>query len=109
MNDEENLSPAERYARAKKNKPKPSLESFTSLLEFPLDPFQEQACHALADGNGVLVAAPTGAGKTIVGEFAIHLAIEQNLKVFTQRRLRRSVTKSIQNLSSAMATNELES
>lgn len=82
MDNEENLSPAERYARAKKNRPKPSLESFTNFLDFPLDPFQEQACHALADGNGVLVAAPTGAGKTIVGEFAIHLAIEQDLKVF---------------------------
>ena len=82
MSDDENLSPAERYARAKKNRPKPSLEAFTKLLQFPLDPFQEEACHALADGNSVLVAAPTGAGKTIVGEFAIHLAIENDLKVF---------------------------
>jgi len=80
--EDEDLSPAERYARAKKNRPKPSLESFTKLLEFPLDPFQEQACRALADGSSVLVAAPTGAGKTIVGEFAIHLAIESDLKVF---------------------------
>ena len=29
-----------------------------------------------------MVAAPTGAGKTIVGEFAIHLAIEKKQKVF---------------------------
>jgi len=78
----ENLSPAERFARAKKKQSKPSLENFTALLEFPLDPFQEDACRALAEGNGVLVAAPTGAGKTIVGEFAIHLAIENKLKVF---------------------------
>ncbi len=79
---EETLSPSERYARAKKNKPLPSLDSFTSLLKFPLDDFQTQSCRALAQGKGVLVAAPTGAGKTIVGEFAIHLAIEQDLKVF---------------------------
>ena len=82
MSELENLSPAERFARAKKKQTKPSLENFTALLEFPLDPFQEDACRALAEGNGVLVAAPTGAGKTIVGEFAIHLAIENKLKVF---------------------------
>ena len=76
------LSPAERFAKAKKSKSYPSVESFIKLLKFPMDEFQEQACRALAEGNGVLVAAPTGAGKTIVGEFAIHLALEKNLKVF---------------------------
>lgn len=76
------LSAAERYARAKVKQATPSYNSFLELLEFALDPFQEQACHALAKGKGVLVAAPTGAGKTIVGEFAIHLAIEKNQKVF---------------------------
>ena len=44
-------------------------------LEFPLDDFQEQACRAVEAGKGVLVAAPTGAGKTIVGEFAVVLAL----------------------------------
>lgn len=78
----ESLSPAERYARAKQSKKFSSVENFAASLKFPLDPFQEQACGALAQGNSVLVAAPTGAGKTIVGEFAIHLAIEQEQKVF---------------------------
>ncbi len=78
----EDLSAAERYARAKLKQTAPSYNSFLELLDFALDPFQEQACHALAKGKGVLVAAPTGAGKTIVGEFAIHLAIEKNQKVF---------------------------
>ena len=78
----EELSAAERYARAKVKQTAPSYNSFLELLDFALDPFQEQACHALAKGKGVLVAAPTGAGKTIVGEFAIHLAIEKNQKVF---------------------------
>ena len=78
----EELSAAERYARAKIKQTAPSYNSFLELLDFALDPFQEQACHALAKGKGVLVAAPTGAGKTIVGEFAIHLAIEKNQKVF---------------------------
>lgn len=79
---DESLSPAERFAKAKANKPDPSIESFAKLLKFPMDTFQEQSCRALAKGKGVLVAAPTGAGKTIVGEFAIHLALEKNQKVF---------------------------
>ena len=78
----EELSAAERYARAKVKQTSPSYNSFLELLDFALDPFQEQACHALAKGKGVLVAAPTGAGKTIVGEFAIHLGLEKNQKVF---------------------------
>ena len=78
----ENLSAAERYARSKARQKTPSVDNFLNLLEFPLDDFQLEACRALAADKGVLVAAPTGAGKTIVGEFAIHLAIERNLKVF---------------------------
>lgn len=78
----EDLSAAERYARSKVKQTAPSYNSFLELIDFSLDPFQEQACHALAKGKGVLVAAPTGAGKTIIGEFAIHLALEKNQKVF---------------------------
>ncbi len=79
---EQELSPSERYARSKKRQAHPEITAFTGLLKFPLDDFQQQACQALAEGKGVLVAAPTGAGKTIVGEFAIHLAIDKGLKVF---------------------------
>ena len=79
---EEELSPAERYARSRKQQAHPELTSFTELLKFPLDDFQQRACNALNAGKGVLVAAPTGAGKTVVGEFAIHLAISKGLKVF---------------------------
>ncbi|NBW72925.1 MAG: DEAD/DEAH box helicase, partial [Microbacteriaceae bacterium] len=78
----EDLSPAERFARAKQNRSNPALETFKDLLSFPLDDFQEKACRALLAGHGVLVAAPTGAGKTIVGEFAIHLANQKGQKVF---------------------------
>lgn len=78
----DNLSASERYQRAKSKRSSPSFDLFLELMDFQLDPFQEQACEALAKGKGVLVAAPTGAGKTVVGEFAIHLAIEKNQKVF---------------------------
>lgn len=51
------------------------MEAFRAGLSFELDPFQIESCVALEDGDGVLVAAPTGAGKTIVAEFAIYLAM----------------------------------
>ncbi|MEX2290921.1 MAG: DEAD/DEAH box helicase [Mycobacteriales bacterium] len=49
---------------------------------FGLDAFQRTACAALEAGRGVLVAAPTGAGKTVVGEFAVHLALRAGRKCF---------------------------
>ncbi|MBT1017862.1 DEAD/DEAH box helicase [Canibacter sp. lx-72] len=51
-----------------------ALDFFESQLEYPLDPFQKAACERLLCGNSVLVAAPTGSGKTTVAEFAIMLA-----------------------------------
>ena len=51
-------------------------------LPFTLDAFQQRACRALEDGHGVLVCAPTGAGKTVVGEFAVHLALAAGRKCF---------------------------
>ena len=76
------LSPAERYQRAKQKAATPELAKFSKLLDFPMDPFQEKACEALERGKGVLVAAPTGAGKTVIGEFAIHLSLAKQSKVF---------------------------
>jgi ATP-dependent RNA helicase HelY len=58
------------------------LAKFSALLPFTLDSFQENACSALESGHGVLVCAPTGAGKTVVGEFAVHLAMEAGRKCF---------------------------
>ena len=62
--------------------PTPELRSFTAQLPFTLDEFQLQACAALEQGHGVLVCAPTGAGKTVVGEFAVHLALAAGRKCF---------------------------
>lgn len=49
---------------------------------FAFDDYQIAACQALVDGKSVLVAAPTGAGKTVVGEFAIQLAVNAGGKAF---------------------------
>ncbi|WP_241249010.1 DEAD/DEAH box helicase [Agrococcus sp. KRD186] len=51
-------------------------DAFARAMPFGLDPFQREACEAIEDGSSVLVAAPTGAGKTVVAEFAIHLTME---------------------------------
>ncbi len=77
-------SPAERYAAAAPG-PRPQrteLARFAGGLPFELDDFQAEACRALEAGRGVLVAAPTGAGKTVVGEFAVHLALGAGRKAF---------------------------
>ncbi len=60
----------------------PELLGFAAQLPFGLDPFQIRACAALESGHGVLVCAPTGAGKTVVGEFAVHLALAAGRKCF---------------------------
>ena len=69
-------SPADRYAAARDAASHPETSGFAARQRFDLDPFQIEGCHALERGHSVLVAAPTGAGKTIVGEFAIHLAMQ---------------------------------
>src|SRR5690625_4432039 len=77
-------SPAERYAASRRRAEfaQTELGKFSGGLEFPMDPFQLEAAQYLEDGHAVLVAAPTGAGKTIVAEFAIHLALRQGKKAF---------------------------
>jgi ATP-dependent RNA helicase HelY len=77
------LSPAERFAASRSRQGSPRLERFRGKLAFDLDPFQIAACAALENGDSVLVAAPTGAGKTIVAEFAVFLAMQDpRAKVF---------------------------
>ena len=76
------LSPSESYARIKLLAKFPRTKKFSEEFPFELDEFQLDACHALESGKGVLVAAPTGAGKTIVGEFAVYLVMDAGGKCF---------------------------
>ncbi|MEI6307725.1 MAG: DEAD/DEAH box helicase [Actinomycetes bacterium] len=76
------LTPSQNYARAKLVGKFPKTRKFAEGFPFELDQFQIDACHAIESGKGVLVAAPTGAGKTIVGEFAVDLVINSSGKCF---------------------------
>lgn len=75
---------AERYLAAKERAADAGSDfgAFKQGLDFDLDDFQLTACRALVSGRGVLLAAPTGAGKTIVGEFAVYLALVHGNKAF---------------------------
>ncbi|GGH57491.1 DEAD/DEAH box helicase [Rothia aerolata] len=75
---------AEQYQAAKRRAAhaNTALGAFEKTLSFDMDPFQVQACESVEAGRAVLVAAPTGAGKTLVGEFAIYLALRQGKKAF---------------------------
>ncbi|HEX2902905.1 MAG TPA: DEAD/DEAH box helicase, partial [Jatrophihabitans sp.] len=75
-------TPAQRYADSRRRAAYPTLTDFRSGYTFELDDFQLRACEAVEDGYGVLVCAPTGSGKTVVGEFAIHLALALGQKCF---------------------------
>ena len=77
-------SPAQRYAAFRRQQAQdgPALTEFQALYDFTFDDFQRKACQALNAGHGVLVAAPTGSGKTVVGEYAVHLALDQGRKCF---------------------------
>src|SRR5215472_7339382 len=77
-------SPADRYAAYMRSiqTDHPELAAFEALYDFEFDDYQLESCRALADRHGVLLAAPTGSGKTVVGEFAVHLALASGRKCF---------------------------
>ena len=75
-------TPAERMAASKARGSHPITVEFSDSFDFPLDDFQIKSLHYVEDGNGLLVAAPTGAGKTVVGEFAAYLALRKGKKCF---------------------------
>jgi len=75
-------SPAERYAASRVRAAHPAVTEFAGQYPFELDDFQVEACRSLEDGSSVLVCAPTGAGKTVVGEFAISLGLAGGQKCY---------------------------
>jgi len=58
------------------------LAAFAKRYPFHLDDFQVTAIRALEAGESVLVAAPTGSGKTVVAEFCVERAVGRHRKAF---------------------------
>lgn len=80
--DWDSLSAAEKLATFKRTQIKGEAASFAAGFDFPFDDFQDQALRALENHKSVLVAAPTGSGKTLVGEFALFLALKRGVRAF---------------------------
>ena len=57
------------------------LDAFRRRYPFSFDPFQEEAIQLIAQGASVIVSAPTGAGKTLIAEFAIFRALSQDRRI----------------------------
>ena len=92
-------TPAERFAEAKARNLHRLTNEFLGRYPFSMDDFQIQGCQALENGKSVLVAAPTGAGKTIVGEFAAFLAMESGKKCFYTTPIKALSNQKFQDLS----------
>ncbi len=58
------------------------MQNLEEIFPFPLDGFQLEAIHSINSGNSIVLTAPTGAGKTILGEFAIYKALINKSRVF---------------------------
>ncbi len=75
------------------------LDDFRLEFDHGLDDFQVRACESLESGRSVLVAAPTGAGKTVVAEFAVALAIARGVRVFYTAPIKALSNQKFQDLS----------
>lgn len=73
-------SPAERYAKSKYKK-LDFVSDFVSGLAFYPDDFQIESFAVLERGESLLVAAPTGAGKTLIAEYGIQRCLELGKKL----------------------------
>ena len=58
------------------------LSEFWKGIQFEPDPFQIEAANAIANGSSVVVTAPTGSGKTLIAEAAVHLALSAGRRTF---------------------------
>src|SRR2546426_278747 len=71
-----------RRRRPSRPVPRVNRQEFVETYGFELDGFQERALDALDAGRSVLVAAPTGSGKTLVAEYAVAKALDDGAKAF---------------------------
>ncbi len=76
------------------------------LFPFQLDRFQEEAIAALGQGKSVVICAPTGSGKTVIGEFAIYRALHLGQRVFYTTPLKALSNQKFRDFQDKFATTE---
>src|SRR5665811_500082 len=77
------------------------VDDFTRKYSFPLDAFQREAIEKLSSGKSVLVAAPTGSGKTVIAEYALEQARSEGKKFFYTTPLKALSNQKFRDLSRA--------
>ncbi len=77
-------TPAEKYSkfRNRKSQTEDSLQEFLASIMLQPDQFQLDAFHCISKNRSVLVAAPTGSGKTLIAEYAIRKTLSQGHRIF---------------------------
>ena len=78
------VSAAERYSKFKRKQLNQNVgvDSFLSTIEIVPDDFQLTAFNSIEHNRSVLVAAPTGSGKTLIAEFGIFVTRRKNSRIF---------------------------
>jgi ATP-dependent RNA helicase HelY len=83
------------------------IDDFERRYGFPLDPYQVEAIGHLARGSSVLVAAPTGSGKTVIAEYALEMARSEGLKFFYTAPIKALSNQKFRDLSQAYPRGEV--
>ncbi len=78
-----------------------------TLFPFPLDDFQREAIDALNAGRSVVVCAPTGSGKTLIGEYAIHRALARGKRVFYTTPLKALSNQKLRDFQAQFGTDQV--
>jgi ATP-dependent RNA helicase HelY len=82
-------------------------DDFEQRYEFPLDPYQREAIGHLGAGRSVLVAAPTGSGKTVIAEYALEKARAEGMKYFYTAPIKALSNQKYRDLSAAYPAGEV--
>lgn len=83
------------------------IADFASGTGFTLDQFQRQAMTSLCRGRSVVVAAPTGSGKTLVAEFAVALALDRGYRAIYTSPLKALSNQKFGDLSSTYGSEKV--
>ncbi|MFM7685585.1 MAG: DEAD/DEAH box helicase, partial [Actinomycetota bacterium] len=86
---------------------RPDRAGLIAHYSFPLDTFQLRALDALDAGESVLVAAPTGSGKTVVAEYGIDAALADGKRAFYTAPIKALSNQKFHDLSERLGTDRV--